>query len=244
MAVSILGSTITGIVGSRTLTTISDSVYVFSTGLTDTDNTISTNDSEIDHDSLNNFVSNEHIDWTSTSSNLSTSGTITGGAGTLDDISLTTGATVDNIETTITNDDTHIPTSGAVVDYVIGSVASNSGIYVRKQIIPFDDAGPHTIISLDGFDVIWDIKIYVNESYDGSGDAFVLIGKDADADYFLDEGDAAASPGWLSPIWVIDPTNEAPFTGATDITTQVTHSGTAPSQGEVSVFIWYSILTS
>jgi hypothetical protein len=32
----------------------------------------------IDHDSLLNFVANEHIDWTSTSSNFSTSGSITG----------------------------------------------------------------------------------------------------------------------------------------------------------------------
>jgi hypothetical protein len=32
----------------------------------------------IDHDSLLNFVGNEHIDWTSTSSNFSTSGSITG----------------------------------------------------------------------------------------------------------------------------------------------------------------------
>jgi len=31
----------------------------------------------VDHDSLNNYVANEHIDWTSTSSNLNTSGTAT-----------------------------------------------------------------------------------------------------------------------------------------------------------------------
>lgn len=35
-------------------------------------------------------------------------------------IKLENGATVDTIETTITDDDTHIPTSGAVVDYVTG----------------------------------------------------------------------------------------------------------------------------
>lgn len=34
------------------------------------------------------------------------------------DIKLETGATVDTIETTLTKDDTHMPTSGAVVDYV------------------------------------------------------------------------------------------------------------------------------
>lgn len=36
-------------------------------------------------------------------------------------ITLLTGATVDTIETTVTDDDTHIPTSGAVVDYVAAS---------------------------------------------------------------------------------------------------------------------------
>ena len=35
------------------------------------------------------------------------------------DLTLSTGATVDNIETTITDDDTHVPTSGAIVDYAI-----------------------------------------------------------------------------------------------------------------------------
>jgi hypothetical protein len=38
-------------------------------------------------------------------------------------ITLQDGATVDNIETTITDDDTHIPTSGAVVDYASAAVA-------------------------------------------------------------------------------------------------------------------------
>lgn len=36
------------------------------------------NDGVIDHDALTNFVANEHIDWTSTTSNLSTSGSLSG----------------------------------------------------------------------------------------------------------------------------------------------------------------------
>jgi len=47
----------------------------FSTGLTNTGGTITTNDSQIAHDSLSGFVANEHIDWTSASSNLATTGT-------------------------------------------------------------------------------------------------------------------------------------------------------------------------
>jgi hypothetical protein len=40
--------------------------------------TITANEAEIDHDLLQNFVSNEHIDWTSATQNLSTSGTLSG----------------------------------------------------------------------------------------------------------------------------------------------------------------------
>ena len=42
----------------------------------------------LDHDALLNFVANEHIDWTSTSSNLVTTGTITGGVGTLTSLNI------------------------------------------------------------------------------------------------------------------------------------------------------------
>jgi hypothetical protein len=40
--------------------------------------------SDVDHDSTTNYVANEHIDWTSTSSNLNTSGSITSGDASLD----------------------------------------------------------------------------------------------------------------------------------------------------------------
>lgn len=39
--------------------------------------------STIDHDALTNFVANEHIDWTSTTENFSTTGTFSSGAGTI-----------------------------------------------------------------------------------------------------------------------------------------------------------------
>ena len=52
-----------------------EDVLTFSTGLTRLVDTITTNDSEIEHDNLSGFVANEHIDWTAASSNLSTTGT-------------------------------------------------------------------------------------------------------------------------------------------------------------------------
>lgn len=64
MAVSTLGSGVTPVAGSRSLAAISDGVtYTFSTGLTSTNNVVTTNDSEIQHDSLSGFVAAEHIDW-------------------------------------------------------------------------------------------------------------------------------------------------------------------------------------
>ena len=65
MAVSTLGSGITPVAGSRNLASITDGItYTFSTGLTLSGQTVTTNDSEISHDSLSGFVAAEHIDWT------------------------------------------------------------------------------------------------------------------------------------------------------------------------------------
>lgn len=53
---------------------------IFDTTDFDTTGDITIKDSGIDHDATTNYVANEHIDWTSTSSNLSTSGTAATGA--------------------------------------------------------------------------------------------------------------------------------------------------------------------
>lgn len=58
-------------------------------GLGLTSNELHVVEGEIDHDSLLNFVANEHIDWTSTTEDLSTSGSISGGA--IDGTSLVIG---------------------------------------------------------------------------------------------------------------------------------------------------------
>ena len=49
---------------SYTVDISSDTNLAAGTGITLTGDTLSTNDSEIDHDSLSGFVANEHIDWT------------------------------------------------------------------------------------------------------------------------------------------------------------------------------------
>jgi hypothetical protein len=73
------------------------------TGLAWTTTTLATDDANIDHDALSNFVANEHIDWTSTASNLATSGTATfsNAAGattnTLTERTAASGVTVDGL---------------------------------------------------------------------------------------------------------------------------------------------------
>jgi len=66
-----------GLVATPTLTIDGVEVggtYTFSTGLSETGGTVTTNDSEIDHNSLDNYVADQHIDWTGASDNLITSG--------------------------------------------------------------------------------------------------------------------------------------------------------------------------
>lgn len=72
-------------------------------------------------------------------------------------LTLPAGATVDNIETTLTDDDTHLPTSGAVADYVSGvhtmplpaagmvARSTNGAAYVEAELATND-------IMVAGFD--------------------------------------------------------------------------------------------
>jgi hypothetical protein len=54
------------------------------------------------------------------------------GAGTY--TSLTGSGTVDTVETSVTNDDTHLPTSGAVVDYCSGFITGNQTITLSGDV--------------------------------------------------------------------------------------------------------------
>lgn len=85
------------------------------------------------------------------------------GLGTGDGVQFTSltfgGAVIDTFETTITDDDTHVPTSGAVVDYVAAELAAF-------------DAGPETLANLtdvtlgtpaDGHFLVHNGTVWVNE---------------------------------------------------------------------------------
>ena len=243
MAVNIIGNDVAPIADNREITNVQN-LYSFTTGLTNTNSVITTNDVEIDHNSLLNYVSAEHIDWSDGGTHddlycgsISTPGTV-GCYG----ITLSTGAEVDNIETTVTDDDTHIPTSGAVVDYVTSQVASNATINVAKTTVTYlQEAGIYTIVSLDEGDVIWDIKVFVKDQFDSSTTNDLYIGIDGDSDYFISaDGLLDDANQWKTISWTNDPSTGVPMTGNRDITTGWVAGISDFSLGEYSVYVWYS----
>jgi len=73
--------------------------------------------------------------------------------------SLSSGATVDTIETTLTDDDTHIPTSGAVIDYGNANWSGVGAGGYRALATPYDFVFPTAVskVLTNGFTVIeWD----------------------------------------------------------------------------------------
>jgi len=94
----------------------------FSTGLTRTTNTITTNDSQINHNSLNNYVANEHIDWTNATSNFKTTGTAIINTSTTSEISFnldsnTTNYATNIIKRNLTLSLTNCPVVGIIQDH-------------------------------------------------------------------------------------------------------------------------------
>jgi len=67
--------------GGNSVDISADTNLAGGTGITLTDDTLSTTDGEIVHDSLSGFVANEHIDWTNASAALDTSSTVDAGGG-------------------------------------------------------------------------------------------------------------------------------------------------------------------
>jgi hypothetical protein len=238
MAVSILGNSGTVVTSSRTLVAVIDLDYTFSTGLTETSRVITTNDSEIDHDALNNYEAKEHIDWTDGGENFSTDGSVYGESARFLELELTTGATVDSIETVLTDSDTKMPTSGAVADYVASEIISNSGMNVTRAAIAFDDDMPVTLQALGQNDVIWAIKAYITEGSSGTGDSYLKIGVTGDDDYYSSTTAIRADAGWQSMTWVNDPVDEPPRASATDVILTIdVDPGEEP---QALVYIWYS----
>lgn len=90
-----LGIGVTPVWGARSLSPLVDMDYTFSTGLTDINNVITVDPTTIDHNLLLNYVANEHIDWTDTTENLSTSGSIS--VDTISENTEDTGVTIDGL---------------------------------------------------------------------------------------------------------------------------------------------------
>lgn len=82
-------------------------------------------------------------------------------------LALNAGVTIDTIETTLTDDDTHSPTSGAVVDYV----AANAGVGALDELTDTNissDLSANEIIQWDGTD-------WVNQTLEEALSAYALL---------------------------------------------------------------------
>ena len=83
--------------------------------------------STIDHDALTNFVANEHIDWTSTSENFSTTGTFSSGDITATGLNVSTG-------TISTNGTERISNAGALSNVTAAASIITSGTFADDRI--------------------------------------------------------------------------------------------------------------
>lgn len=94
--------------------------YTAGTGLTLTLLEFSTNDIEIDHDELLNYIANEHIDWTNATNNLLTTGTLKGS----------------NFETT---------SNGTKAGYNVGDIQLST-TFIGKEAGLYNTAGYNTFV--------------------------------------------------------------------------------------------------
>ena len=178
--------------------------------------------SAIDHDSLLNFVANEHIDWTSTSSNFSTSGTADTGAlsvtgnitvtGTVDGRDIATdGTKLDGIEALAdVTDATNVAAAGAVMDSDFGSngiaVRTSSGNYTNRTVTGTSDE--ITIADGDGVSGNPTVGIADNAQLPGTEGIRLPVGTTAQRPGTPAEGDlrynstTTAIEGYQDSAWV------------------------------------------
>lgn len=136
-----------------------------------TESSVTQHEAAIDHDALTNFVANEHIDWTSTSSNFNTSGTAaTGNLTVTGTISVTStvdgrdiaadGTKLDTIETNADvtdaanvnaagatmNTDTDVSSNSWVLDEDDLSSDSNTKVPTQQSVKAYVDSVPTEFI--------------------------------------------------------------------------------------------------
>jgi len=127
---------------------------------------------QVDHDSLLNYVANEHIDWTSTSSAFSTTGTAATGQLSVTGNILVTG-TVDGRDIAADGSTLDTLNSTALVDgdFTVNGlmVRTASGTYTNRSVV---DAGSSRVTVTNGDGVSGNVTLDVNQ---GSVDHDALL---------------------------------------------------------------------
>ena len=168
-------------------------------GITLANDTLLTNDAEIDHDALLNFVADEHIDWKNTTEDLLTTGDIDG-------VNVTSGADPGHTHTGASLSDIDISadtnlSAGTGITITDDTLSTNDGEIIHGDLSGFvlDEHIDHTAVSViagtglaGGGTLAADRTLAL--SHLGIQD---LVDPDADKILFWDDG--AGKAEWLVP---------------------------------------------
>ena len=155
---------------------------------------VTQHEGSINHDALTNFVANEHIDWTSTSSNFSTTGSVTGA-----DITSTGDLKAEN-DVQIFN-----PVSGAAFVALRGSTGLGSSYDIELPNVNSTTVGQVlTVASRTSSESVLEWGTVLTNPMDSPGD--LIYGASGGTATKLDAGTAnqvlqangAAAPSWTS----------------------------------------------
>ena len=157
-------------------------------------------------------------------------------------IELGTGAIVDNIEVTLTNDDTHIPTSGAVYKSMSGSIHA-----IRINIPTGVQDGDTFYTTIPVGSTIFEVRVNVIEIFDDTTPISFELGNIDDPDRYTGVGNNfdinAIAAGWITIVLAdfinLPDTITTEIFDVNDIGIEMHLTDESQTTGEVDVYVYY-----